>query len=66
MYMGTGHLLNPFVSRWTLRLCLCLGQIVQSAAGKIQELGSSSREVCPVISPRVAFSGHEVVLYVGF
>ena len=45
MDVGTAHLLNPFVSGWTLRLCLCLGQVVQSAAGKIQELGSSSREV---------------------
>lgn len=52
MYMGTAHLLNPFVSRWTLRLCLCLGQVVQSAAGKIQELGSSSREVLSSHRPK--------------
>lgn len=52
MYMGTAHLLNPFVSRWTLRLCLCLGQIVQSAAGKIQALGSSSREVLSGQKPK--------------
>ena len=52
MYMGTAHLLNPFVSGWTLRLCLCLGQIVQSAAGKIQALGSSSREVLSGHKPK--------------
>ena len=52
MDVGTAHLLNPFVSRWTLRLCLCLGQIVQSAAGKIQELGSSSGEVLSGHKPK--------------
>jgi len=50
--VGTAHLLNPFVSGWTLRLCLCLGQIVQSAAGKIQALGSSSREVLSGHKPK--------------
>lgn len=52
MDVGTAHLLNPFVSGWTLRLCLCLGQIVQSAAGKIQALGSSSREVLSGHKPK--------------
>ena len=52
MDVGTVHLLNPFVSGWTLRLCLCLGQIVQSAAGKIQALGSSSREVLSGHKPK--------------
>lgn len=52
MDVGTAHLLNPFVSGWTLRLCLCLGQVVQSAAGKIQALGSSSREVLSGHKPK--------------
>ena len=52
MDVGTAHLLNPFVSGWTLRLCLCLGQVVQSAARKIQALGSSSREVLSGHKPK--------------